>query len=207
MGKKIRTTRPGAGKKGKNSQLTPSDLAITGGFVGSIILCLVAFSNAVHPLNDTFILWPALIGGVAGLLFGLLLQRLVGFESAVFVALVMAASGALLAIGLVLALNRPLDRSVPDHHVVKVVNKFDRGGSRNQKYFLEVQGFVLKRLEVEDLVYNGCAQGGRVDILTRRGFFGFPYLDRVQLISLDLPTSEKLPDVMPAIPLPGTPLK
>ena len=181
--------------------LTPQDLVVAGAFLGSIIFALVSFSRSVTPLDETFVVWPLAIGAVAGGLIGWAAHKWKPFESPGFVVGVLAFSGAVLAIGLVLALNRPLDRTPPKHHFVTVVNRYQIGSGSHATYHLEVDGFTLKRLDVDEAVFNGTVNGGQVDILTRPGFFGYPYLERIQLVSLNLPADQSLPAVPPPIPV------
>ncbi len=192
----------------KKNQLTPLDLVIAATFIGSVIFSLVAFSTATHPLNDLFVVWPAIIGAAIGLVLGVFLYKLTNFESLAFMLGVMVLAGALLGISLVLTFNRSLDESPPVHHFVTVEYKFDQGNIRNRRYFLDVKDFQTRRIKVEEDVYNGTTVGEKVDVITRQGFFGYPYLDKVQLVSLDLHDAEQLPKVAPTIPIgkePGGP--
>ncbi len=209
-----RLTQKNKGSRGKGKSKVPSrnaltaqDLVVAGVFLGSIVFSLVSFSRSVTPLDETFVIWPLAIGAVAGGLIGWIAHKWKPFESAGFVVGVLAFSGAALAIGLVLALNRPLDRTPPKHNFVKVVNRYQIGSGSRATYHLEVEGFTLKRLDVEEAVYNGTINGGQVDILTRPGFFGYPYLERIQLVSLNLPADQNLPAVPPPIPMDDMPGK
>jgi len=197
----------GKSKAPSRNALTPQDLVVAGAFIGSVVFALVSFSRSVTPLDETFVIWPLAIGAVAGGLIGWAAHKWKPFESAGFVVGVMAFSGAVLAIGLVLALNRPLDRTPPKHNFVKVVHRYQIGSGSHASYHLEVEGFSLKRLDVDEGIYNGTVDGGQVDILTRPGFFGFRYLERIQLVSLNLRDTQALPAVPPPIPLDGLPGK
>ena len=192
-------------KKKSSNQLTALDVFIAAVFIGSIIFTVIAFALAVHPINDNFVFYPLGIGGVAGVLVGLIFYKITRFESLWFMVAIMALSCALFAVGLVLTFNRPLDHSSIKHHFVKVINKFDQGGARNHHYFLEVEDFPLKRIDVEEDVYNGCPLNGKVDVMTRAGFFGFPYIEGTQLVGLDLLKTKKLPEVPPAMPVEDLP--
>ncbi|HOB54271.1 MAG TPA: hypothetical protein PK176_14640 [Acidobacteriota bacterium] len=214
-GKRGATARAAAkATAGKAGALTGSDLAVAGVFLSGVIVALVAFSTAVHPLNEWFIVKPALVGMAIGAVAAVILHRIKRQESFFFVLAVVAFSMALWAVGVTLALNRPLDRSPIKHHFISVINKYERGSGRNAEYFLEVDGFTeggvtLRHLQVPEDVHTGVAAGGRVDVLTRNGFFGLTYLEQVQLVGLDLPAvdEQKLPAVPPTIPVDGLPGK
>ena len=200
----------GPRKKGKSkapsrNALTPQDLVVTLLFIGSIAFALASFSNAVKPMDDTFVLWPMAIGAVAGAVLAVIAHRFKPFETVGFVIGVMAFSGAALGIGAVLALNRPLDRSPVKHHMVSVVHKYQIGDGEHATYHLELAGFPLNRLDVEEEIFSGTRDGGTVDLLTREGFFGYRYLERVQLVKLELRDTQNLPDVPPAIPVDDLP--
>lgn len=197
----------GKSKAPSRNALTAQDLAVAGVFIGSIVFALVAFSRSVTPMDETFVIWPLAIGAVAGALLGWAAHRWKPFESAGFVVGVTAFSGAALAIGLVLALNRPLDHAPAKHNFVQVVNRYQIGSGSHATYHIEVEGFPMKRLDVDEAIYNGTVNGGQVDILTRPGFFGFRYLERIQLVSLNLPADGSLPAVPPPIPVDDLPGK
>jgi|GEM_PF-942157 len=212
-GKRGATARAAAkATAAKGGALTGSDLAVAGVFLSGVVVALVAFSTAVHPLNDWFIIMPALIGAAVGAVAAVILHRIKRQESFLFVVAVVAFSAALWAVGVTLALNRPLDRSPVKHHFVPVVNKYERGSGRNAEYYLEVDGFTedgvtRRHLQVPEDVHTGVSAGGRVDVLTRSGFFGYTYLEQVQLVGLDLPPADKepLPVIPPTIPVDGLP--
>jgi hypothetical protein len=214
-GKKGATARAAAkATAAKGGALTASDLAVAGVFIGGVVFSLVAFSTAVHPMNELFVIRPALIGLAVGAVAAVVLHRIKRQESFWFVLAVVAFSGALWGIGVTLALNRPLDPSAYKHHFVDVVNKYERGSGRNAEFHLEVAGLTeggvtLRHIQVPEDVYNGVSPGGRVDALTRGGFFGYAYLEQVQLVGLDLPPAEgeKLPAVPPTIPVDGVPVQ
>jgi len=205
MAKKFKVAKGSSGKspssgKGKRDALTGTDLAVAGSFVAAGVFCLVAFSTAKTPLIDSFIIWPVAVGAALGALATALVHRVKPFESFFFVMMVLIFSGAALATGLVLSLNRPLDRSPLKNNFVPVINKYEWGTGKNAEYFLEVSDFPLKRIEVEESVYSGCPKNGQILLQTRNGFFGFPYLERVQLISLDIPQNQPVQEVLPGLP-------
>ena len=197
----------GKSKAPSRNALTAQDLVVAGAFIGSVLFAIASFSRSVTPLDETFVIWPLAIGAVAGALIGWAAHKWKPFESAGFVVGVMAFSGAALAIGLVLALNRPLDRTPPQHNFVKVVHRYQIGSGTHATYHLEVEGFTLKRLDVDEAIYSGTVDGGQVDILTRPGFFGYRYLERIQLVSLNLNSGQGLPAVPPPIPVDDLPGK
>lgn len=212
MAKKFKVAKGSSGKsvsnaKGKRDSLTGMDLAVAGSFVATGVFCLVAFSTSVTPLNDGFVIWPIAAGAALGALTAAIVHRFKPFESFFFVMMILIFSGAALATGLVLTLNRPLDRSAVKNNFVSVVNKYEWGTGKNAQYFLEVSDFPLQRLEVEEQVYHGCPRNGKILLQTRQGFFGFPYLERVQLISLDIPQNQTVPDVLPGLPMGDVPPK
>jgi len=106
MAKKQKKPVPRSSKKKKSSggkeQLTKMDMVIAGLFIGSIIYCVAAFSTALHPLNELFIIWPLIIGAVAGALVGLVIYLITKFESMAFMVGVLAISGALVSVAFVL---------------------------------------------------------------------------------------------------------
>jgi hypothetical protein len=211
MARKMKAARPAAAKGKKKppsrNALTAQDLAVAGAFIGSIVFALAAFANSVTPLDDSFVLWPLAIGAVVGALIGVAAHRWKPFESYGFVVGVLAFSGAATAVGLVLALNRPLDRAHVQHNFITVINKYQLGSGTHSSYHLEVAGFVKKRLTVEEAIYNGVSAKEQVDVLIRPGFFGYRYLERVQLVSIKLPEGQSLPAVPPPMPLDDLPGK
>jgi len=98
------------------------------------------------------------------------------FESMAFMVGVLAISGALVSVAFVLTFNHTWDESIPNRQTVDVVFKYERGGEKNPKYYVEVEGFPQKQIEVEQNLYNRIENQGTIDILTREGFFGFTYV-------------------------------
>ena len=186
---------------GKSQQLTKMDLVITGLFIGSVIFCIAAFSTAMHPMDEWFVIWPAVIGIVAGGLIGWLVFVITKFESLPFMIGIMAFSGALLAVAFVLSFNRPWDKSPPQVHTLDVVFKFQQGSGERTVHYLEVENFSQRQIEVEETIYNQVENGGQVNIITRDGFFGFIYLDHVEATGFTMPDSEDIPEVKPVVPL------
>ena len=197
-----------SGKRG--NALTASDLVIAGLFIGSVIFCVAAFATAVSPIQETFMLWPALIGGALGAGVGALYYWLSRKETLGFMAGLGLVVGALLAVGLVLALNRPLDRSPEEVHSLPVLNRYNRGTELKPHYCIEVDDYPVvggrRHLSVEVGVYDAVSPGGQLEVVTRRGFFGFPYQERVQLRPEDLlrPAGSP-PDALPATDLAPAP--
>jgi len=211
MVKKIKkpAARSGSRKKTKGTTksqpLTKMDLVITGLFIGSIIYCVAAFATAHQPMDEYFFLWPLGIGAVAGAVIGLIVYLITRYESVWFMIGIMAFSGALMAVAFVLSFNRPWDDSSPQRQTLDVVFKYQQGSGKNSAYYVEVQDFDPKQLEVEETVYNQVENNGTIDLIIRDGYFGFPYLERIEATGIVVPDDQDLPAVQPLLPVPDVP--
>lgn len=148
-------------------------------FIVCVVFLLLAYRFSILPMKEDFALVPASAGAVFGLAAGFAVAHLLRHSSPFQVAGVLALGFACLAPGLILALNRPLDRSELRHHSCRVLNRFEWGNSENRTHFLEVEGFPVRRVVVELPVYEKSPVGSTVDIQTRSGFFGLEYLEGV----------------------------
>ncbi|MBN2431783.1 MAG: hypothetical protein JXQ27_09920 [Acidobacteria bacterium] len=189
----------------KSQPLTKMDLAITGLFIGSIIFCVAAFATAHQPFDEYFFLWPLGIGAVGGAITGLIVYLITRYESLWFMIGIMAFSGALIAVAFVLSFNRPWDKSALRRQTLDVVFKYKQGSGKKSVYYVEVKDFDPKQLEVEETVYNQLENNGTVDLIIRDGYFGFPYLERIEAAGIVVPEDEDLPEVQPLLPVPDLP--
>lgn len=194
------------GNPSKIRPLSLLDIAVAITFLGSLVLCVIAFSTAKHPISESFVIAPTVIGLLVGAATGLSIWKISKFESMTFLLVVTAIMGAAVAVGVVLAFNRPFDRSTLTTHIVKVVTKYDQGSDDSRVYYLEVENFPLKHILIDSDVYNGVKPGETVELGTRKGFFGFPYLDRVSLVKAgrELGGSEIIK--LPQFPQTGSPM-
>lgn len=186
MSKKFKARKSTGINKRSPNQLTAMDFVLVAVLVGSIAGFLIAYATARVPLDGSYLIYPMLIGAAVGILAGLLINLIKRQESPVFLVGLMAVCGALLAGAAVTSLNRPLDRSEPRSTILKIFNKYEQGRGKQAKYFLEVEAFTPSHLRVEEKIYRGVKIGGTVELLLRQGFFGYAYLEQVQLVKLDL---------------------
>lgn len=173
-------------KRGASQSLGAMDIVVAALFIGGLIFAVAAFSNSVHPMKDSFIYWPLALGGGIGLVAGFIVWKVTHFESVIFMMVVMLLGGASIAAGIVLAFNRPLDRSRGEIRNLQVVYKYAIGAEPDQEYYVEVddaEKFPVKKIRVQKDVYQAIPpldQPGdhRVAVQVRPGFFGFPYIER-----------------------------
>jgi hypothetical protein len=210
MVKKIKKPGSGSSKKKakgatKSQPLTKMDLAITALFIGSIVFCVAAFATAHQPMDEYFFLWPLGIGAAAGAVIGLVVWLITKYESVGFMIGIMAFSGALMGVAFVLSFNRPWDDSPPRRQTLEVVFKYQQGSGKNSTFNVEVKDFEMKQLEVEETVYNQVENNGSIDLLIRDGYFGFPYLERIEATGLVVPEGQDMPEVEPLLPVEDLP--
>ncbi len=179
--------------KKKEEKLTFKDVLLALFFIFSFVYFIIAFATSTMPINDSFVIYPIIVGIISGVIGGYFINKYIYRDSTIFFMLLFALIFSLLFTAVVISFNRPLDRSPVSHNKIVVTNKFKMGGGDNIEYYFEVKNFPKRRLQVEKSVYEDVEVGDSVDVLIRKGFFHFPYIEDIIPVGIDINKIKKIP--------------